>query len=125
MSRTYRAWPHSYETAAAFADSARSPILGKPLANNTRVFRRGPDAVAVRLHRTDVVTFHADGRVILNSGGWQTSTTLNRMQNCIRGLSKTVFQRDFVWYVGDPRDKATWEPYRDGVDVGSALVATG
>jgi hypothetical protein len=37
---------------------------------------------AVRLHDTDVVTFLPSGSVALDSGGWQTFTTRDRMNRC-------------------------------------------
>lgn len=39
-------------------------------------------AFAVRLHNTRVVTFYPDGRIMLDSGGWQTPTTRDRMNRC-------------------------------------------
>lgn len=56
---------------------------GAPLANNTRLERvpqqDGPDAYAVRLHSTNILTFYSDGRVRLETGGWPTATTKDRL----------------------------------------------
>lgn len=54
------------------------------LENNTTAFRR-PDGIAVQLHDTDVVTFRNDGTVVLNSGGWDTLTTRDRMNRYAPG----------------------------------------
>lgn len=35
---------------------------------------------SVRLHETDIVRFHANGDVTLNTGGWRTRTTRDRMR---------------------------------------------
>lgn len=51
------------------------------VANNTYLERRGADAIAVKLHATDVVTATRDGNVILNSGGWHTLTTKDRINS--------------------------------------------
>ena len=51
----------------------------RKLANNTYLERRSLGEIAVRLHSTDILTFHEDGRVVLNSGGWTTVTTKDRM----------------------------------------------
>lgn len=67
----------------------------RKLGNNTYLERRG-DGIAIRLHRTDVVTFNADGSVTFDSGGWRTVTTKSRM-GMVTGIS--VYQRDFKWYV--------------------------
>lgn len=50
----------------------------RKVANNTYLERRGDD-IAVRLHQTDVVTFHADGTATLDTGGWLTMTTKERI----------------------------------------------
>jgi hypothetical protein len=50
----------------------------RKVANNTYL-RRHADCIDVRIHATDVVTFWADGRVELRSGGWNTMTTKDRI----------------------------------------------
>jgi hypothetical protein len=52
----------------------------KKLRNNTYLQRRGQD-IAVRLHSTDVVTFHPNGDVTLNTGGWNTIITWDRIND--------------------------------------------
>lgn len=82
----------NYEKAKAIFATARWPSYGKPIANNTRIFRRRndwdttakaspglKDSYAVRLHYTDVVEFLQNGNVILRSGGWHTVTTCSRI----------------------------------------------
>jgi hypothetical protein len=53
----------------------------KKLANNTYAVRRELGAIAVLLHNADVVTYFPDGKIVLNDGGYRTSTTKDRM-NC-------------------------------------------
>jgi hypothetical protein len=43
--------------------------------------RDGQTVIAVRYHDTDIVTYYEDGSIILDSGGWATSTTVNRMHH--------------------------------------------
>jgi len=82
----------NYEKAKAIFATARWPSYGKPIANNTRIFRRydgfdtpagvynrTEDSYAVQLHLTDVVEFKKNGNVILRSGGWHTVTTNSRI----------------------------------------------
>jgi hypothetical protein len=52
------------ETQAALEES------GHPRLNSS---------IAIRLHKTDVVTYFRDGSIVLNSGGWKTSTTKDRI----------------------------------------------
>jgi hypothetical protein len=39
----------------------------------------GCKCIAVRLHNTDVVTFHVNGAIILNTNGWWTVTSKDRL----------------------------------------------
>jgi len=52
------------------------------VGNNTYAHRRGDD-VAIQLHATDVATFHPDGTITLDSGGWLTVTTKARMNDAL------------------------------------------
>ena len=54
----------------------------------------------VQYHETDVVMFD-DRFIILDSGGWFTSTTKRRMNEAASqfSLGYTVFQKDFEWFV--------------------------
>ena len=76
------------------------------IANNTYLERRANSDIAVKLHRTDVLTYHADGSVTLNSGGWQTYTTKARM-NAYLPYGYRVYQRCFAWYVWNYRAEHT------------------
>ena len=54
----------------------------------------------VKYHQTDVVKFNNE-RIVLDSGGWETSTTKKRMNQTSDqfDLGYYVFQKSFVWYV--------------------------
>ena len=56
---------------------------------------------SVTYHSTAVVTFDQN-LIVLNSGGWFTSSTKNRMNQASNqfDLGFNVFQKDFAWYVG-------------------------
>jgi hypothetical protein len=68
----------------------------RKIGNNTYLIRRA-DGIAVRLHSTDVVTFHSDNTITLNSGGYRTYTTKDRMNACLRQYR--VFQHNWNWYI--------------------------
>lgn len=58
----------------------------RKLANNTYLQRRnlyenGKDAIAVRLHDTDVLTLHPNGKITVSTGGWDTPTTRDRINS--------------------------------------------
>lgn len=87
----------NYQQAETQLSKARKPDAGSPIAKNTRLFRRAPDAIAVRFHQTDVALLKADGSVTLDSGGWRTPTTKERMNMCLRGA--WVSQSKGQWYI--------------------------
>jgi hypothetical protein len=95
---------HTYEEASAYLGRKQDrPLTGR----STRLIRRGSASIAVRYHATDVVTYHDDGRTILNSDGYQTSTTKSRMNDYSPAF---VTQHQSVWSVGE-------HPYTDGMTV--------
>jgi len=79
---------------------------------------------AVRLHHTDITTKYPDGRVVLNSGGWMTPTTKERLAF---GLPDgwRVYQENKVWYlyrangIVDPwkSKEIVKYPFRDGITI--------
>ena len=100
----------SYQDARTFAETGRSKG-DRPIANNTRVQVKENGDVAVRLHSTDVVTYHPDGSVTLNSGGWRTYTTKDR----INSLSPVrVWSEGGLWEVHTDTDSAR---FFDGITV--------
>lgn len=83
--------PHviNHATAHEFLHTRGKPVDRKKLQNNTYAERRSNGDIAVRLHNTDVVTYHAtnpwgsmhDQRqaISLDTGGWLTVTTKERI----------------------------------------------
>lgn len=68
----------------------------RKLGNNTYAERRG-DSIAIRLHATDILTFHPDGRIVAQTGGWKTLTTKDRLNSY---LPVYISQRQGRWFVG-------------------------
>lgn len=73
-----------YMEASATFKTARYPHRGKPLQNNTRLYERWsgedePPDYSIELHSTYVVTIHPDDTYTINTGGWDTHTTWNRI----------------------------------------------
>ena len=79
----------------------------KLVANNTVEYITHDGTRAIRLYQTDVVIFHTDGSVELNTDGYQTVTTKARIN---KFSPFTVFQEDFQWYI-DSKDL----PFTDGI----------
>ena len=67
----------------------------RKIGNNTYLVRRGPSAIAIRLHATDVVTIYSDGTYALNSNGWRTPTTKERIN---KYGPVRVYQKKRKWY---------------------------
>jgi hypothetical protein len=88
------------------------------LGTNTTAHFLSSTRIGIRLHATDVVIVNANGTYELNTGGYTTSVTLNRLN----GFSPaTVIQKDFTFYVlknpsgGKGKDNLT--PFYDGIKV--------
>lgn len=47
--------------------------------HNTVEYERENGERVIRLHLTDIVTFKPNGRIVLNTGGWKTVTTRDRI----------------------------------------------
>jgi hypothetical protein len=96
--------------------SEANQILGnrtqKKIANNTLLVRLNENEIAVRLHYTDVVTFLRDGKIRLNSGGFWTATTKERINHCLN-FGFRVYQQDFNWYLRTPLG---FQPFTDGME---------
>lgn len=107
--------PTTYLHADTLLRSARSEANGKPVANNTRLFRRSDDTIALRLHATDVVLYHADGSMTLNTGGWYTVTTKARINEAIAPL--VVWSNKGRWMLGRMGQSSEVVPFADGMRV--------
>lgn len=85
-------------------NEALSMVRGKTnrksrkVGNNTYAEIEYDNSVSIRLHGTTVVRFYPNGLVKLNSGGWQTSTTKDRIN---KYSPVKVYQKKFVWYLED------------------------
>lgn len=82
----------------------RSRSGRRRLGNNTYLYPRGSDSFAVRYHYTDIITIHADGTFTLNTGGWYTTTTKQRINDY--GPAR-VYSEHGVWAVWHKEDPVT------------------
>jgi hypothetical protein len=97
--------PRLLDYAEAVAHEASiKPIRGrsvelKPIGdrrNQHKTIRKNPDgSIACRLHSTDVVTFHEDGRIEVCWGGYVTQTTSSFISKLL-GTS-TALQHSHAW----------------------------
>lgn len=107
----------THDTLAAMLATTRGPgrDRARKLGNNTYAERRDDDAIAIRLHTTDVLTFYRDGRVTYDTGEWMTVTTKARMNTygpAIVGSDRGVWTaryggRDYAYADGLTVDMTT------------------
>lgn len=96
----------------------------KRVANNTVKYNRWHDGATVyRLHHTDIVVIH-NNTYTLNSGGWQTLTTKDRI-NAYAPVR--LYQKNHEWFLAgrDVNGGVDWDhpiPFYDGMKVDSSGV---
>jgi hypothetical protein len=98
----------NYESVKELFETARLSANGKPIARNTRIFERQNNDYAIRYHETDIMTFRNNGEVVLNSGGWRTYSTKERL-NRFMPEGKQIFQVSGIWYITDGTRKVAFE----------------
>jgi hypothetical protein len=74
-------------------------VSHKRIDNNTTEFTMENGDVVVRLHNTNIVTLTKDDSIILNSGGWRTVTTRDRISKLIRKAGWSLYSERGVWIV--------------------------
>jgi hypothetical protein len=94
---------------SSFIKSGRNKTV-RTCANNTQVRLLDDGGIAIKLHHTDIVTITKDNTYILNSGGWQTVTTKERIN---RYSPAGISQRAGIWYMSDG------SLFYDGMEVNS------
>ena len=67
----------------------------KKVDNNTLRIEYNDESSAIRLHNTNVVTFKGN-KIILNSGGWRTLTTKDRIN---KFTNAKLYQEKGLWYL--------------------------
>lgn len=97
------AWNGWYPTLEFAVSELQGANLEEPYLN-----RRDDKTIAVTLHSTDVVTAHEDGTLTLNSGGWRTITTKDRINAWLpRGY--ILCQHDGGWFIRTPQETYEYE----------------
>ena len=84
--------------------------MQRKVANNTyaRIEQNGD--VVFRLHSTDIVTIHPDNTATLKNGGWNSSTTKERIN---RYSPIGVYKKNWEWFLTDGRQ------FQEGMLVGT------
>jgi hypothetical protein len=116
--------PSNYAVAYWQGSEALAHARGKEkkLAGNTYLYRIDRDRLGIRLHNTTIVEIHADGTFTLNSGGWLTAVTMDRIsENSPARLTGRNAQRrrnsediEGVWWL---RFDGKVVPFFDGIRI--------
>ena len=88
-------------------------VMRSKVGNNTYAEILPYGSIGIMLHSTYVVKIHQDNTYTLNSGGWQTLTTKDRINQY---SPRYVYQKNFEWFV-KINDKSY--PFIDGMVVGN------
>lgn len=88
-------------TKAEIIEGIQNIETAKKIANNTVKATLSTGEEIVILHKTIVVS-KKDNKYTLNSGGWRTATTKERINNNIpwHGWNNCIRQKDNIWYIG-------------------------
>lgn len=95
-----------YQIMAGVDDHINAHII----ANNTIEYTRANGDKVIRLHQTDIMTITPRGKISLNTGGWQTVTTKERLNRYLPSGFR-INQEKGIWYLNEI-------PYRDGMTIG-------
>jgi len=106
--------PFSYEMSEKVMQTGRRGR--RKLQNHTYLERIDEHTVGVRLHDTYVVKLHDDGSTSLDSGGWHTMTTKDRINAYLMDNFAVSSDRGrwYVYDVSEDRDDPQ-DDYRGGV----------
>ena len=85
----------------------------RKLAYKTLLIRIHDNAIAVRHHSTDIVTYHSDGRTIIRNGNWYSNTTKKRINMY---SDANIYQKAWNWYMFD-KSQGKHVLYIDGTEV--------
>jgi hypothetical protein len=94
--------------------AATGATAGKLAARNTLDYVGADGVRRVRLHSTDVLTFPARGGYIIDTGGWNTPTTRDRINAALPGGAR-VYTRDGGLYL---RHCGVEWAFRERIEVG-------
>jgi hypothetical protein len=84
---------------ACHADALR--VATGPNANayyRTSFIANRDGSVSIHHYQTEIIRYEVDGSIVLNNGGWVTSTTTNRL-NSLTPAWLHVFRRNFEQWV--------------------------
>lgn len=109
------------QTVKEIMEGVNNPTNTKKVGNNTVRYTNDVGNTVIRFHNTDIITELPNGAVKINSGGWKTPTTKDRLNTFLRERKISVHQDNHKWYVMKWDDKtytySTIAPFVDGMTI--------
>jgi hypothetical protein len=100
----------------AYLAKGRNKQQRKLHGRSTALVRHDDQAISVRYHNTDIVTYRQNGDTVLNSGGYKTATTKARINEY---ASVRLYQNKSIWYINGE----LFPLHADGKVTGTAPVS--
>lgn len=90
----------------------------KVLAGNTRLYYNAYGNIYfIVYHDTTIIQIYPDGSYRLNSGGWQTHSTKERLNTYLFSSAQVrIFQKNRKWWIESLRWPEQWE-FRDNIAI--------
>jgi len=85
---------HTYEKLKEFLGSRDEKKIG----NNTIIHKTLDGKIAIKYHRTDIMTISQLDTMTLNTGGWETRTTIGRLNQLLPN-NVAIFMRKGIAYI--------------------------
>ena len=88
--------------------------VGRKLSHNTYVEEDSDGSIGVRFHATRILTFHPEGTFTVNTGGYRTVTTKQRL-NALLPCGYRIHSERYAWKITTPEgvfdfeDGDTWK----------------
>jgi len=84
-------------------DSVNAFLAGKEFHRENMAVNTNSDVTYLRLHGNTIATRTKDGRVYIDSCGWFTVTTKDRLNYLLERLNGNlrISQKNWLWYIND------------------------
>jgi hypothetical protein len=111
----------SYQTASDYLSKGKKSKFSRKLPGKATMLIKDGSSIHVVYHQTPVVTFKEDGDIILQSDGYMTQTTKERMNN-YTPERVGVSQAKGLWFLSVDRKVVI---YQDGIVIHQDGTVTG
>lgn len=106
------------------SDVRHTALKPRLIANNTVEYHKEDGARIIRLHHTDILTFQTDNKIVLNTSGWQTVTTKDRMNAHLPWPDYKIAATKGQWYIYQGGWEGKKIAFYDGVILPDAFENT-